>query len=318
MRSGREAIDARQKYTVAQANGKKEDFVVDIMNRVAAISMLMLSLIAVTKPTTAQTTMADVEIKVEHVAGAIYMLEGAGGNIAASVGADGILIVDDQFAPLAPKIRTAIKDLHNGKISYVLNTHHHADHTGGNAEFAAEARIIGHTNVRTRLSRPRQHKKESLPVITFDDSLSVHFNGEEIQMIHFPNGHTDSDSIVIFTGSNVVHMGDLLFTASFPSFYTNEGGDIEGYARNVGEIIELMPEDARIIAGHGRLATLDDVKDFYAMLVDTTGIVRKQIEAGKTLEDVQAAGLPEEYDRWESSFTSVEQWVTKVYRNLAE
>ena len=277
-----------------------------------------LFLFVLTAPAFAQTSMGDVEIKVHHIAGGIYMLEGRGGNIGVSIGEDGLLIVDDQFAPLAPKIRAALKDLHDGRVAYVLNTHHHGDHTGGNAEFATEARIIGHTNVRTRLSKPRQHKKESLPVITFDHSLSVHFNGEEIRMLHFPHGHTDSDSIVIFTGSNVIHMGDLLFTGSFPSFYPNEGGDIEGYAENVGKIVEMLPTDARIIAGHGSIPTIDDVKDFHAMLVETTGIVRKQIKAGKSLEEVRAAGLPEKYHRWASSFTSVEQWVAKVYRGLTE
>ncbi len=286
------------------------------MKKIILLTVLFFFVLAM--HAVAQRSMADVEIKVHHMSGGIYMLEGRGGNIGVSVGEDGILIIDDQFAPLAPKIRAALKDLHDDRVAYVLNTHHHGDHTGGNAEFAAEARIIGHTNVRARLSKPRQHKKESLPVITFDDSLSIHFNGEEIRMLHFPHGHTDGDSIVLFTRSKVVHMGDLLFTGSFPSFYPNEGGDIEGYAENVGKIVEMIPPDAKIIAGHGAIASIDEVKDFHAMLVETTDIVRKQIEAGKSIDEVEAAGLPEKYDRWASSFTSVEQWVGKIYRNLAK
>src|ERR1051326_5378602 len=160
----------------------------------------------------AQQDFSKVEVKSTHVAGNVYMLTGSGGNIGVSVGPDGILIVDDQFAPLADKIEAALKQLSAGKLKFVLNTHYHGDHTGGNAAFGPEAPIIAQTNVRKRLSEEQKSKffnrttppspREALPVITFDQAVSVFFNGEEIKVIHFPHGHTDGDSVIFFTGSN--------------------------------------------------------------------------------------------------------------------
>ena len=262
--------------------------------------------------------LADVEIVTTHVAGNIYMLEGRGGNVAVSVGQNGILIVDDQFAPLADKIKNAIAALQPGAVSFVLNTHHHGDHTGGNAIFAKDATIIAQTAVRDRLSRANSHDPKSLPIITFDKSLTIHFNGETIRMVHFPSGHTDNDAVIFFPAANVVHIGDLLFTGSFPSFYPNEGGDIRGYANNVGKLIEMIPADAKIIAGHGALATLEDVKAFHRMLAESVRIVQERVEKGMSEDDAKAEGLPEEVAAFQSQFTSVETWIGKVYRNLAE
>jgi glyoxylase-like metal-dependent hydrolase (beta-lactamase superfamily II) len=260
-----------------------------------------------------------IELKTTHVAGPVFLLEGgSGGNIGVSVGDDGILIVDDQFAPLAEKIRAALRQLSDGKLVFLLNTHHHFDHTGGNAVFGEEALIIAHENVRTRLAKPQNHEKSALPIVTFGDSLSIFFNGEEIRMLHFPHGHTDNDSVIFFTGSRVVHMGDLLFTDSFPSFYPSDGGDIEGYAKNVGSILELLPAGAKIIAGHGRLASVEDVEAFHRMLVETIAIVRQRIAAGMTMEEARDAGLPEQYHRFANTYTSVATWITKLYTNLAD
>ena len=163
----------------------------------------------------------------------------------------------------------------------------------------------------------RNHEKESLPIITFDDSLSIHFNGEEIRLIHFPHGHTDNDVVILFTESNVVHMGDLFFTGMFPSFYTAHGGDAAGYAENVGRAIELLAEDVKIIPGHGRLATLDDLRAFHGMMVDTVAIVRERVEAGQSLEEAKAAGLPERFDTWANSYTSIEKWIDTLYKSIA-
>src|SRR5712692_12003121 len=192
-----------------------------------------------------------VEIKVTKVGGNVYMLEGSGGNIGVSVGPDGILIVDDQFAPLADKIKAALKTLGDGKLKFVLNTHYHGDHTGGNVVFSPEAPIIAQTNVRARLSTEQKSKffkrttppspKEALPVITFDQAVSVFFNGEEIKVIHFPHGHTDGDSVIFFTGANVVHMGDDFFAGRFPFVDLASGGNVEGVTKNVGDIISKLP-----------------------------------------------------------------------------
>src|SRR5436309_5453882 len=153
----------------------------------------------------AQQDFSSVEIKTVHVAKNIYMLQGAGGNIGVSVGPDGLLIVDDQFAPLAEKIEAALKQLNPGRLKFVLNTHYHGDHTGGNAHFGRDAHVIAQANVRKRLGGQPGDSKPELPILTFDQSLSVHFNGEEIKLMHVPPGHTDGDSIVHFTGANVVH-----------------------------------------------------------------------------------------------------------------
>lgn len=274
----------------------------------------------------AQGDLSKVEIKSSSVAGSVHMLQGAGGNIGVSVGTDGILIVDDQFAPLADKIRAALKTLGEGKLRYVLNTHWHGDHTGSNAQFGVEASIIAHDNVRKRLSgelKPAAGNaipaaREALPVITFDQSLSVHFNGEEIRVIHFPRGHTDGDSIVFFTRSNVVHMGDDFFNGMFPFIDLNSGGDVAGYEHNVAAAISKIPAGAKIIPGHGPLATIDDLKSFHAMLVETIGIVRDRMKAGKTLEQIQTEGLPEKWKSWGGGFINTKTWINIVYQSFSK
>ena len=188
----------------------------------------------------AQRDFSRIEIKTTHVAGSIYMLEGAGGNIGVSVGPDGILLVDDQFAPLAEKIRNALKALGEGPLKFLVNTHFHGDHTGGNVVFGAEAHIISHANVRKRLQM-KSPSKEALPVVTFGDSLSIHFNGEEIRVMHFPNSHTDGDSVVFFTGSNVVHTGDLFFSGRFPYVDLDSGGDMEGLIKHITDLLTELP-----------------------------------------------------------------------------
>jgi glyoxylase-like metal-dependent hydrolase (beta-lactamase superfamily II) len=275
---------------------------------------------------TAQTDWSKVEIKVIKVSGNVYMLEGAGGNIGVSVGPDGILIVDDQFAPLADKIKAALKTLGEGKLKFVLNTHYHGDHTGGNVVFGPDAPIIAQTNVRKRLTEEQRSKffnrttppspKEALPVITFDQSVSVFFNGEEIKVIHFPHGHTDGDSVIFFQGSNVVHMGDDYFNGRFPVVDLEAGGDVEGMTKNVGDIIGKLPANVKIIPGHGALSDLDGLKAFHRMLVETTAIVRKRMAAGKTFDQIKAEGLPDEWKTWGSGFIKTDLWLTLVYNSL--
>ena len=268
-----------------------------------------------------------VEIKVIKVAGSVYMLEGAGGNIGVSVGPDGILIVDDQFAPLADKIKAALKTLGEGKLKFVLNTHYHGDHTGGNVAFGPEAPIIAQTNVRKRLSEEQKSKffnrttppspKEALPVITFDQAVSVFFNGEEIKVIHFPHGHTDGDSVIFFTGSNVVHMGDDFFHGRFPVVDLEAGGDVEGMTKNIGDILSKLPAGVKIIPGHGALTDAEGLKAFHRMLLETTDIVRKRMAAGKTLDQIKAEGLPEEWKSWGSGFIKTDVWLTLIYNSLS-
>jgi glyoxylase-like metal-dependent hydrolase (beta-lactamase superfamily II) len=274
-----------------------------------------------------QQDFSKVEIKATKVAGNIYMLEGSGGNIGVSVGSDGILIVDDQFAPLADKIHSALNALKgpgDGKLKFVLNTHWHGDHTGGNQVFGAEAPIIAHENVRKRLSSEQKIMGETipaspqgaLPVITFGDRVSVHFNGEEIKVIHFPAGHTDGDSVIFFTGSNVVHMGDDFFTGRFPFVDLASGGSVQGLTDNVAKILAQLPADVKVIPGHGPLSDKADLEKFHRVLVDTTAIVEKKMKAGKTMQAIQDEGLPDEFKDWGSGFIKTKAWLAVVYESL--
>jgi glyoxylase-like metal-dependent hydrolase (beta-lactamase superfamily II) len=271
----------------------------------------------------AQDRFADVKVTATHVAGKVHVLKGAGGNIGVTVGEDGIIIVDDQFAPLADKIRAALAALGPGDLEFVLNTHWHGDHTGGNVVFGPEATIIAHDNVRKRLAtgveageRTRAPEpKEALPVITFDTSLSIHFNGEEIRAIHLPRGHTDGDVIVYFTGSKVVHMGDLFFEARFPFVDFDSGGDVQGLIDDVGKVLSELPADLRVIPGHGEVSTMQGLREYHTMLLETTGIVRKAIADGKTLDQIKASGLPDTWSSWSHNFVTTERWIETVYRS---
>ena len=287
--------------------------------------LLIVSLLfAVTA--SAQTDFSKVEMKATKVAGNVYMLQGSGGNIGVSVGDDGLLIVDDQFAPLADKIRAALKGIADKKLHFILNTHWHGDHTGGNVAFGAEATIIAHDNVRKRLSTEQKSTvfnsttppspKEALPVITFDQTLTVHFNGEEIRAIHYPKGHTDGDSVIFFTTSNVVHLGDDFFAGRFPFVDLESGGSVEGLIKNIGEIIAKIPAGAKLIPGHGPISTVDDLKSYHSMLQQTTEIVRGKIKAGKTLDQIKSEGLPAEWAPWGTGFIKTDRWVETIYKSL--
>lgn len=262
----------------------------------------------------AQRDLSKVEIKAIPVAKNIHMLEGSGGNIGVSVGADGILIVDDQFAPLAEKIEAALQKLSPGKLKFVLNTHFHGDHTGGNAHFGAkDATIIAHRNVRVRLAGDSKNQKEALPVITFDQTASVHFNGEEIKLLHHGRGHTDGDSIIHFTGANVVHMGDQFFNGGFPFIDLNSGGSVEGYIKTVATVLEKIPADAKVIPGHGPLGTVDDLRKFHSMLTETTSLVKKAVAEGKTLDQIKSAGVPDTWKDWGNGFINTARWLETLY-----
>ncbi len=267
-----------------------------------------------------------VDIKKTHVAGSVHMLRGAGGNVGVSVGEDGLLIVDDEYAEMAGKLKAALNGLGRGKPKFVLNTHWHFDHVGGNTTFGPEAVIIAHENVRRRLSEPQTLfgrtieplPKKGLPEVTFDESLSLHFNGERIRAVHFPAAHTDGDVVIYFTDSNVVHMGDLMFNGQFPFVDLSHGGDVEGLTRSVKTILDGLAPAAKIIPGHGPLADKGDLTAYHEMLVKTTDIVRKRIAAGKSREDVIAEGLPKEWARWAAGFITTDRWLEIVYGSLTD
>jgi cyclase len=268
----------------------------------------------------AQQDFSAVEIKVHKIAGSIYMLEGAGGNIGVSVGEDGIILVDDQYAPLAPKIKAALKGITNKPVRFVLNTHYHGDHTGGNEAFGETAPIIAHSNVRTRLmegtSRTPAAPKGALPVITFDESLSIHLNGETVRAIHFPAGHTDGDAVIYFTKSNVVHMGDNFFSGRFPFIDLDSGGSVRGLAKNIDRIIGELSPDVKLIPGHGPAATLDDLRKYQAMLHESIELVERGIAAGKSLDDLKSEKVLAKYDALSWNFISTDRFITTIHTEL--
>ena len=294
--------------------------------RLICILCILWAVLALGRPAQAQRDFSNVDITTTQVSGNIYMLHAnwGTGNIAASIGEDGILIVDDQFAPLAEKITAALSAVHTGPLKFVLNTHWHGDHTGGNVEFGPLAPIIAHTNVRKRLMTDQQvfnntipaAPKAAWPVVTFDTSIAIHFNGEEIKVVHFPHGHTDGDSIVFFTQSHVIHMGDHFFVGRFPFIDLDNGGTVQGYTQNVKSVIDQAAAGVKIIPGHGPLAALDDLKTSHRMLVETMHAVQRAISAGTSLDDIKAAGVLEEWQSWGGGSISTDLWLTLVYQSL--
>jgi len=270
-----------------------------------------------------------VQMKVIKVSGNVYMLVGAGGNIGASVGDDGIVIVDDQFAPLADKIRAALKGITDKPVRFVINTHYHGDHTGGNAIFQKDAPIIAQDNVRKRLeqggtagnlasvkfdTKPQPH--EALPIITFDHDVTVHLNGEDIRALHYPHGHTDGDSIIFFPKSNVVHMGDDFVRYGFPFVDLGGGGSVEGMIAALEEIIPKLPADVQVIPGHGELGTLDDVRQYVTMLKETRAAVEKEVKQGKTLEQLKQEKVLEPWKKWSGDFIKSDAFIETLYNDL--
>jgi glyoxylase-like metal-dependent hydrolase (beta-lactamase superfamily II) len=276
----------------------------------------------------AERNFTNIELKVTQVSGNIYMLEGingfAGGNIGVSVGQDGILIVDDQFAEMSAKIEEALSNLNPGKLRFILNTHWHGDHTGGNANFSSDATIIAHNNVRKRLMTEQKNvfgespakPREAWPIITFDQSVTVHFNDEAINVLHYPNGHTDGDSVIYFTKSNVVHMGDHFFAGMYPFVDLDSGGNVLNFTENVGAILDALPKDVMIIPGHGQLSTKDDLVEYHQMLKDSIIFIQQNIKDGINLGSIQKQGLPEPIKIWEKGFIKEDIWIKLIYESI--
>jgi glyoxylase-like metal-dependent hydrolase (beta-lactamase superfamily II) len=268
-------------------------------------------------------------MEVTKVAGNVYMLEGAGGNIGASVGEDGIVIVDDQFAPLADKIRAALKGISDKPVRFVINTHYHGDHTGGNGVFQKDAPVIAHDNVRKRLEEGgtagnlgsvkfefKPDPKEALPIITFDHDVTVHLNGEDIRALHYPHGHTDGDSVIFFPKSNVVHMGDDFVRYGFPFVDLGGGGSVRGMAAAMEEVIAKLPADVKVIPGHGAISNLDDVRAFVTMLKETFAVVEKGVKQGKTLDQLKQEKVLAPWQKWSDDFISTDAFIETLYNEL--
>jgi len=294
------------------------------------VSALLCSLFLAAGLATAQDRdFSKVEIKVSKVAGNVYMLQGAGGNIGASVGDDGIVVVDDQYAPLADKIQAALKGITDKPIRFIINTHYHPDHTGGNAYFQKQAPIIAQDNVRKRLESggpagnggsvhfdAQPSPKEALPIITFDHDVTVHLNGEDIRALYFPAGHTDGDSIIFFPKSNVVHMGDDFVTYGFPFIDVEAGGSINGMIDGVEKVIAEVPADVKVIPGHGPVSNLDDVRAYVTMLKATRDVVAQALKSGKTLDQMKQAKILDPWKKYSGDFISEDAFLETLYNSL--
>ena len=268
---------------------------------------------------------ATAELSLSQLSDAVYVLQGGGGNVGVCVGSDGILLVDAKLASQADAVLAALARF-AGRPKYIFNTHFHADHTGGNRALGQHATILAHANVRKRLATGGEFGKRfieaapavALPVIAFEQSASAFFNGEEIRAVHFPHGHTDGDIAVFFVNAQIAHLGDLFFNGLFPFVDLEYGGDVETLTQHIATLIDQLPADAKIIPGHGLVATLDDLKTYHRMLVETTASVRTRRSAGMSLEQISAEGLGSQWASWEWSFVPAQRWIETVYWSLEE
>jgi len=254
----------------------------------------------------AQRDFSGVTITVTHVAGGVYMLKGSGGNIGLHVGDDGAFVVDDQFAPLTDKIMAAIREVTSQDVKFVINTHWHGDHTGGNEAMGkAGALIVAHENVRKRMN-PAEFKDlignsdqapfAALPVVTFTERVTLHWNDETMDIIHVDPAHTDGDAIVHFVDANVFHMGDLFFNGRYPFIDVNSGGNADGVIVAANRTLEHVNAETKLIPGHGELATPDDLQAYRDMLVAVRSNVEGLVRQGMGEDDVVAAAPTAEFD----------------------
>ncbi len=301
------------------------------MQRVSVHLLLLICTLLFTSQAISQGNGLDnVQISTTKLSDTVYMLTGAGGNIGLSAGEDGVFIIDDQYAPLSEKIQLAIAEVSDQPVRFVINTHWHHDHTGGNENFGTGGSIIiAHNNVRERLStdqfieffqvEAKASPKVALPVITFNDELSLHLNGESVTAFHQSHAHTDGDSIIHFADSNVIHMGDTFFNGTYPFIDTSSGGNINGMIKANAFALDLAIDSTRIIPGHGQLASKADQQAYHDMLIAVRDAVKMHVDAGKTLEETIAANPTADFDQqWGQGFTKAEAIVTFAYESLKQ
>lgn len=292
--------------------------------------MLAAAVAAIVGPAYAQgPDPATVTVTIEKAGEGVHMLKGAGGNIGVSVGKDGLFLVDDQYAPLTPKILAALKTLDERPPRFVLNTHWHGDHAGGNENMGqAGALLVAHDNVRLRMTQ--EHFLEAfnmkvtpaapgaLPVVTYDQAVTFHLNGEDIHAFHVPPAHTDGDSIVHFKKANVIHCGDTFFNGFYPFIDVTTGGSVDGMIAAADKVLALAGADTKIIPGHGPLATKADLQAFRDMLVGVRKAVKPLVDAGKTLDEVKAAKPLAAFDpKWGGGFLKSDVFLMIVHQSLS-
>ncbi len=285
------------------------------MNRSISSSVTALALPAamlLALPAQAQQDFSDVEIIPHHVAGNMYYLQGAGGNIGLSIGDDGVVMIDDQFAPLTERIVAAIAELNDGDIRFVINTHVHGDHTGGNENLGRMGiDILARDEVRLRLAE--QTSGLALPVLTYDGNITVHLNGEEVHVFAVPPAHTDGDSFIHFRGSDVIHAGDVFRTTSFPFIDLANGGTLDGTIAALGMLVGRAGPDTRVVPGHGGVSSRADVMEFRDMIIETANAVESMIGQGMDYDEVAAA---DPTAAWNDRYGDPERFLSAVYSEL--
>jgi len=266
-------------------------------------------------------------VRSELVAPGVYVLYGSGGNIGVSVGADGVLLIDDQYAVMTPQVSAALAEINPEQPRFVLNTHWHGDHTGGNENLAAKGSVIvAHDQVRVRMSAEQFSEffqkttpaspDAALPVVTFNDSLSLHANGDELRGIHAPQAHTDGDVFIHFRKANVIHTGDLAFAGMYPFIDLDSGGSVSGLVAAVDGMLAMADERTRIIPGHGKATDKAGLVAYREMLAVTSSRVRELVKSGKSLEEILAAKPNADYDATLSwSFITAERYLQILYRD---
>ncbi|HMC56768.1 MAG TPA: MBL fold metallo-hydrolase [Gemmatimonadaceae bacterium] len=277
----------------------------------------------------AQQNFDTVTVKTQALRGGVYMLTGAGGNMGLSVGSDATFLVDDQFAPLTPKIQAAIAAITQAPVRFVINTHWHGDHVGGNENFGnAGALLVAHDNVRKRMSVEQFSKlfnrttpaspAGALPVVTFTDSLTFHINGDDLVALHVPPAHTDGDVVVHFTKADVIHMGDTFMTAgSYPLVDIESGGNVNGFVSAADAALAVCGPQTMVIPGHGPLTDCNGLRDWRNMIANVREKVAAEMKRGRTLDQLKAANLTAQYDaKWNNGFIKAPQFVEMVFRSL--
>ncbi len=281
---------------------------------VAVAFALVATFVVVFTPSAQQNVDWDaVEISTHHVAGTVHYLAGQGGNIGLSIGDDGVVMIDDQFGPLTDRIVEAIRGISNGNIRFLINTHVHGDHTGGNENMGRMGvDIVARERVRLRLAESLP--AVALPVLTYSEPVTIHLNGEDVHLIPVPPAHTDGDTFIHFPASDVLHLGDVFRTVAFPVIDRNNGGTLDGTIEALGIAAGMAGPDTMIVPGHGVVSSRADVIEFRDMVIDVKAKVSALVAEGASYDDVVAAGPTAEY---EAKWGDPERFLTAVYAELA-
>lgn len=292
---------------------------------------LLISLLALPLTAWSQGQDAPPTVKATALTGNLHLLKGRGGNVVASVGEDGILLIDDDYGEYAVAYHEALKEISGteGVASYVINTHWHGDHVGGNGYWGERgAVIVAQSNVYARMSTRQEMKafnrvvepspKVALPVVTYGNAMALHFNDDDIEIEHAPAGHTDGDSVVYFSAQNVVHMGDLYFKDRYPFVDLGSGGNVLSFTENVAKVLARVDDKTIIVPGHGDLATRADLARYHEMLVSTTETVKAGLADGKSVAAIAEQGLGDAWVAWDAGFIKTEAWVGFIAASLEQ